>query len=96
MFARLSIFQKILQDNCIDLSTQQKLNIDQKGVQQINFAINLTRGGVVIIYFIIEQANNFLKGAVKYYIFFCFDKILIKMAQYNTLNVTLSNSIIVE
>ena len=52
-----------------DLSKQQKLDADPKAIQQIIFSLNLTKGGRVIMYFIIEKAKeiilDFSKGTVK-------------------------------
>ena len=43
----------------IDLSKQQKLDVDQKVMQQINFTRNLDRSGNRTMFFIIEEAKEF-------------------------------------
>ena len=59
MFTRLFLFQKKYHKLFpIDLSKQQKLDSDPKGIQQINFTGNLTRGGGARMYFIIEKAKE--------------------------------------
>ena len=62
-------FKKYYKLIAIDLSKQQKLDADPKAIQQINFSLNLTKGGRVIMYFIIEEAKeiilDFSKGTVK-------------------------------
>ena len=71
MFIRLSLFQKILQLQiiAIDLTKQQKLDVDPKAVQQINFTENLDRAQGSTMFFIIEEAKetvlDFSKGTVK-------------------------------
>ena len=71
MFIRLSLFQKILQLQiiAIDLTKQQKLDVDPKAVQQINFTENLDREQGSTMFFIIEEAKetvlDFSKGTVK-------------------------------
>ena len=42
----------------IDLSKQQGLDADPKAIQQINFIVNLERGGQIAMYFIIEEAKK--------------------------------------
>ena len=53
----------------IDLSKQQKLDVDPKAIQQINFTGNLTRGGAATMHFIIEEVKetvvDFSKGTIK-------------------------------
>ena len=53
----------------IDLSKQQPLDADPRGVQQINFTANLDRAGATRIYFILEEAKetilDFSQGTVK-------------------------------
>ena len=53
----------------VDLSKQQALDADPKGIQQINFTANLDRGGNTRIYFILEEAKEtvfeFSQGTVK-------------------------------
>ena len=62
-------FKKYYKLMAIDLSKQQKLDADPKAIQQINFSLNLTKGGRAIMYFIIEEAKeiilDFSKGTVK-------------------------------
>ena len=41
----------------IDLSKQQGLDADPKGIQQINFTANLDREGNTRFYFILEEAK---------------------------------------
>ena len=54
----------------IDLSKQQKLDSDWKGVQQINFAGNLTRVGGCNNVFHYWAIKSLSKGAVKVLYFF--------------------------
>ena len=53
----------------VDLSKQQALDADLRGMQQINFTGNLDRAGNTRIYFILEEAKetilNFAQGTVK-------------------------------
>ena len=42
----------------IDLSKQQALDADPKGIQQINFTANLDRAGNTRFYFILEEAKE--------------------------------------
>ena len=53
----------------IDLSKQQALDADPKGIQQINFTANLDRNGNTRCYFILEEAKEtvfeFSQGTVK-------------------------------
>ena len=42
----------------IDLSKQQALNDDTKVIHQINFNVNLDRGGQTAMYFITEEAKE--------------------------------------
>ena len=90
----------------IDLSKQQVLDADPKAIQQINFTTNLDRVGNTRFYFILEEAKgtafeflnfksfmstillNVILLNTKYILIF----INIKMTQYNSLNVKLSNS----
>ena len=68
MFIRLSLFQKILQINSVDLSKQQKLDADLKAIQQINFTRNLDRAEGATMFFITKEGKEtilyFSKGAV--------------------------------
>ena len=53
----------------IDLSKQQALDADPRGIQQINFTANLEREGNTTMFFIIKQAKEtvfeFSQGTVK-------------------------------
>ena len=53
----------------VDLSKQQALDADPKGIQQINFTANLDRAGNTRFYFILEEAKEaifeFSHGTVK-------------------------------
>ena len=53
----------------IDLSKQQKLDVDPKAIQQINFTGNLDRAEGSTLFFTIEKAKetvlDFSKGTVK-------------------------------
>ena len=53
----------------IDLSKQQTLDVDPRGIQQINFNVNLDHDGDTIMFFILEEAketvSDFLQGTVK-------------------------------
>ena len=53
----------------IDLSKQQALDADPRGIQQINFTANLEREGNTTMFFIIEKAKEtvfeFSQGTVK-------------------------------
>ena len=48
----------------VDLSKQQALDADPKGIQQINFTANLERHGNTRFYFILEKAKEFSQGTV--------------------------------
>ena len=78
----------------IDLSKQQALDADPRAIQQINFTANLDRSGNTRVYIILEEAKetilDFSQGIVK--VLQIFNSIYIKMTQYNSLNVKLSNS----
>ena len=67
----------------VDLSKQQALYADPRAIQQINFTENLDIAGNTRVYFILEEAKetapNFSQG-------------IVKMTQYNSLNVKLSKS----
>ena len=86
-------------ENCkmiaIVLSKQQALDADPRKIQQINFTVNLDRGGNTTIVFIIEQEKEtifeFSQGTVKF-LRLNFSFSLYKITQCNTLNMTLSNS----
>ena len=60
-----SCFKKYYRLIAIDLSKQQKLDADPKAIQEINFAWNIDREEVATMFFIIEEAKDFSKGAVK-------------------------------
>ena len=53
----------------MNLSKQQKLGVDPKAIQQINFTGNLDRAGGTTIFFIFEKTKetvlDFSKGTVK-------------------------------
>ena len=53
----------------VDLSKQQALDADPRGIQQINFTANLNRGGNIRTYFILEEPKetilDFSQGTVK-------------------------------
>ena len=87
----------------IDLSKQQELDADPRAIQQINFTANLDAGNTM--FFIIEQVQEtvfeFSQWTVKvlwmqfFWIRFrwiILILIIIKITQYNSLNVRLSNS----
>ena len=84
----------------IDLSKQEALDPDPKAIQQINFAANLDRTGNKRFYFILEEANEtvfeFSQVTVKVLrIQISWRSLIfidIKITQYNSLNVRLSNS----
>ena len=53
----------------VDLSKQQALDADPRGIQQINFTANLDRAGNTRVYFILEEVRetilDFSQGTVK-------------------------------
>ena len=51
-------FKKHYKLIAVDLSKQQKLNADPKGIQQINFTGNLSRTENARTYFIIEEVKE--------------------------------------
>ena len=51
-------FKKHYKLIAVDLSKQQKLNADPKGIQQINFTGNLSRTENARMYFIIEEVKE--------------------------------------
>ena len=61
-------FKKYYKLISIDLSKQQKLDIDPKAIQQICFSGNLDRAGNTQMFFIIEEGKetvlDFSKGTV--------------------------------
>ena len=69
MFITLSLFQKYFELIAIDLSKQQKLDVDPKAIKQINFAENLDRAKGSAMFFIIETVLEQLKEQLKYYDF---------------------------
>ena len=69
MFITLSLFQKYFELIAIDLSKQQKLDVDPKAIKQINFAENLDRAKGSTMFFIIETVLKQLKEQLKYYDF---------------------------
>ena len=59
MFSKLSIIQKYFKLISIDSrKKQQKLNLDPKAMQQINFTENLNRAEGATMFFIIEEAKE--------------------------------------
>ena len=62
-------FKKYCKMIAIDLSQQQTLDADSKGIEQINFTTNLDRIEKIRIYFILEEAKEtifeFSQGTVK-------------------------------
>ena len=62
-------FKKYCKMIAIDLSKQQTLDADSKGIEQINFTTNLDRIEKIRIYFILEEAKEtifeFSQGTVK-------------------------------
>ena len=62
MFVRLSLFQKLLQK-------QQKLDVDPKAIQEINFTGNLSKEEGSTMFFVIDEGKetllDFSKVAVK-------------------------------
>ena len=62
-------FKKYCKMIAIDLSKQQALDADSKGIEQINFTTNLDRIEKIRIYFILEEAKEtifeFSQGTVK-------------------------------
>ena len=89
----------------IDLSKQQALDVDPRAIKQINFTANLDREENTTMFFVIEKAKDtvlgFSQGTVKvlWMQFHCVQSnvnslifINVKMTQYNSLNVKLSDS----
>ena len=89
----------------IDLSKQQALDVDPRAIKQINFTANLDREENATMFFVIEKAKDtvldFSQGTVKvlWMQFHCVQSnvnslifINVKMTQYNSLNVKLSDS----
>ena len=64
-----SHFKEIYTMIAIDLSKQPTLDVDPRGIQQINFNVNLDHDGDTIMFFILEEAketvSDFLQGTVK-------------------------------
>ena len=95
-----SYFKKNCKMVTIGLSKQQALDADPRAIQQINFTANLGRTGNTTMFFIIEEAKEtifeFLQRTVKVlWVWFCLLNLIlvnIKMTEYNSLNVKLSNS----
>ena len=95
-----SYFKKNCKMVTIGLSKQQALDADPRAIQQINFTANLDRTGNTTMFFIIEEAKEtifeFLQRTVKVlWVWFCLLNLIlvnIKMTEYNSLNVKLSNS----
>ena len=84
----------------MDVSKQQALDVDPRAIRQINFTANLDRDGNMTMFFIIEGACfglftrncksivNSISSNVKCNLTF----MKIKITQYKSLNVKLSNS----
>ena len=93
-------FKKCFKMITIDLSKQQALDADPEAIQQINFTANLDRPENTRLYFILEEVKEtifeFLQGTVKVLeMRFCWITLIlinIKVTEYNSLNVKLSNS----
>ena len=64
-----SYFADIYKMIAVDLSKQQALDADPRGIQQINFTANLDRAGNTRVYFILEEVRetilDFSQGTVK-------------------------------
>ena len=64
-----SYFKEIYTMIVTDLSKQQTLDVDPRGIQQIHFNVNLDHDGDTIMFFILEEAketvSDFLQGTVK-------------------------------
>ena len=56
MFAGLSLFQKYYKTIAINLSQQQAVDVDPKGIEQISFAGNLNQQ--VAMFFILEKTRK--------------------------------------
>ena len=69
MMLDYSYFKSYYEIIAIDLSKQQKLDPDPRGIQEINFTANLDRNGNTTMLFIIEEAKetvlDFSQGTVK-------------------------------
>ena len=69
MFTRLSLFRKYYKLIAIDLYKQQKLDLDQEAIQQINLTGDLNRAETATMFFIIEETKetvlDFSKGTVR-------------------------------
>ena len=65
----IPVSKNIIKLIAIDLSKQQKLNADQKTIQQVNFTENLGPDGNTQMFFIIEETketvSDFSKGNVQ-------------------------------
>ena len=89
-------FKKCYKPVAIDLSKQQKLDADPEEIQQINFTGNLNEDGKTQTFFFIEEEKktvlDFSKGTVKVlWFYFVLIQYELKMTQYNTFNIKLSN-----
>ena len=58
-------FKKFYNLIVTDFSKQQKLDADLKIMQQINFTRNLYRGGIIKMFFIIEEAEETVLDCLK-------------------------------
>ena len=78
----------------VDLIKQQELDADAKAIQQMSFTGNLNQGENVndnTVFFVIEKVKETVLDFWKMTVRVSFSCI-IKMTQYNMLNVKLSNS----
>ena len=89
-------FKKFYKLIAMNLTKQQKLDADSKEIHQINFTGKKDREEGATKFFIIKEVKNsfrfFKRNTWSIMILFCFNKLLNKMTQYNTLNVKLTNS----
>ena len=46
----------------IDLSKQQALDVDPKGIKQISFTANLDQDGITTMFFLIEEKKEIISG----------------------------------
>ena len=72
----------------IDLSKQEALDADPRGIQQINFTANLDRTGDTTMFFIIEEAKetflDFLTRNCKSFVHAKCNLIFINKKSHNT------------
>ena len=60
-----SYFKEIYTMIAIDLSKQQTLDVDPRGIQQINFKVNFDHDGDTIMFFILEEARKLFRTFYK-------------------------------